>query len=301
MNALPHELIGGIASWACTDGGKTGSTLSLVSRNIAAASLPYRYQSITLTDPSLAAALLSQLSTKSAEERRVADLFLGMNPPKPEDRVRGKDWSAHLRPYAALVCLLAGTLKTYTCIILMPFDDIVLQSLVQPEMPYLTSLAVHFAFSSKSHWHSAAVRMPRLRHLVCIATKTPLWQEFARTAIEASPTVETVDLLQVPLTTAVCLSFVIQGNRPTRSELQHMMLPLALNVYASHKFNVFRPERGLRVRTEAVGLSDLVKDVDASSAIPFCAQFGVRAYRPQSRTLEEWRKAWIANELIPYD
>lgn len=48
MDALPIELLTRIFSFACTDGGRTGSSLSLVSRRVAALSADYRYQRVAL-------------------------------------------------------------------------------------------------------------------------------------------------------------------------------------------------------------------------------------------------------------
>ncbi|EKM49562.1 uncharacterized protein PHACADRAFT_188658 [Phanerochaete carnosa HHB-10118-sp] len=51
MDYCPPELVLNIASYACVDGGKTGCSLSLVSRYIRGATARARYQSVALFDP----------------------------------------------------------------------------------------------------------------------------------------------------------------------------------------------------------------------------------------------------------
>ena len=48
MNHLPVEIWGEIYAFACTDGGRTGRALSLVSRFINETSKPYKLQSISV-------------------------------------------------------------------------------------------------------------------------------------------------------------------------------------------------------------------------------------------------------------
>ncbi|KZT28813.1 hypothetical protein NEOLEDRAFT_1041506, partial [Neolentinus lepideus HHB14362 ss-1] len=49
MNRCPLEIVAEILCLACTDGGATGCSLSLVSRAMSAVSNPFRFQSIALS------------------------------------------------------------------------------------------------------------------------------------------------------------------------------------------------------------------------------------------------------------
>lgn len=109
--------------------------------------------------------------------------------------------------------------------------------------------------------------------------------------ISACPTLRTVDLLELPLSSAVCLSFVVRGIPPTSEGMIPLTAVFARHFYASHRYQAFRPDRGLLIHLEAVGLSTNVADtvVEAQSA---CKRLGVQAYRERIRNEEDWKVAW---------
>jgi hypothetical protein len=78
MNNCPVELILKIFSYACTDGGRTGCALSLVSRWIHAVATPVRFQTVSLTGLSQMRLFINALEALPAPPR-VSHLLLSDN------------------------------------------------------------------------------------------------------------------------------------------------------------------------------------------------------------------------------
>ncbi|KAJ6629519.1 hypothetical protein B0H10DRAFT_1987531 [Mycena sp. CBHHK59/15] len=76
METLPFEIWGDIFSFACTDDGSTGRSLSAVSRAVHSISKPLKYQSICVVGPTRLLKLLGVLSALSSDTRRVRYLFI---------------------------------------------------------------------------------------------------------------------------------------------------------------------------------------------------------------------------------
>ena len=70
MTTLPVELLSQIFIYACTDGGHTGCSLSLVSKHIRAVSRPARFHSVSLTRAS--AEQVTQFSSSLLAERALS-------------------------------------------------------------------------------------------------------------------------------------------------------------------------------------------------------------------------------------
>ncbi|TRM60310.1 hypothetical protein BD626DRAFT_504910 [Schizophyllum amplum] len=76
MQRIPAELWTHIFSFACTDDGRTGRALSLVSKYIHNTSAPVRYQSISLVGYDEITGFLSFLEANPSVVRRVKDLYI---------------------------------------------------------------------------------------------------------------------------------------------------------------------------------------------------------------------------------
>jgi hypothetical protein len=84
MDRFPPEILSQIFSFACTDGGYTGRSLSIVSKYVHKTSKPYKYNSIRLYDVRSAAAFASFLEKSSPDiVHSILHLFVcncGQNP-----------------------------------------------------------------------------------------------------------------------------------------------------------------------------------------------------------------------------
>ena len=72
LDVLPYELTGDIFTLACTDGGRTGCSLSLVSKHIRDLSRPFRFHTVALRSGS-AASMASFLAAFTQERERALD------------------------------------------------------------------------------------------------------------------------------------------------------------------------------------------------------------------------------------
>ena len=73
---LPTEIWMQVLALACTDDGRTGRSLSLVSRRFNAISRPYKYQSLAIVRSKQILALESRLSQLQTEFKQVRFLFV---------------------------------------------------------------------------------------------------------------------------------------------------------------------------------------------------------------------------------
>ncbi|TFK49233.1 hypothetical protein OE88DRAFT_402846 [Heliocybe sulcata] len=76
MDHIPAELWRRIFSFACTDDGAIGRSLSLASKYVRDASAPYRYQSIALIGIKQISSFLALLLTRPSPGRRVLYLYI---------------------------------------------------------------------------------------------------------------------------------------------------------------------------------------------------------------------------------
>ncbi|EPQ54774.1 hypothetical protein GLOTRDRAFT_94185 [Gloeophyllum trabeum ATCC 11539] len=76
MERCPVEIIWSIVSLACTDGGATGCSLSLVSRGMARVSEPFRFQSVALSGYQQIDAFISTVLVPSRKHPAIKHLFL---------------------------------------------------------------------------------------------------------------------------------------------------------------------------------------------------------------------------------
>lgn len=72
---VPPEIYDRIAMWACTDGGATARSLSLVSRYVSAACTPHKLQSVALSGPHAIQSFFAVARHKQPADRRVQHLF----------------------------------------------------------------------------------------------------------------------------------------------------------------------------------------------------------------------------------
>ena len=79
FNLLPPELLEYIFTLACFDGGRTGRSLSLVSRSVSAISKPIIYQSLAIFNLKQAEVLATILTATPPDDRRVVHLFVRCN------------------------------------------------------------------------------------------------------------------------------------------------------------------------------------------------------------------------------
>ncbi|KAI0088527.1 hypothetical protein BDY19DRAFT_993924 [Irpex rosettiformis] len=107
MDRCPAEIHLAIFTLACTDGGRTGCALSLVSRHIHAASSPARFHTVALHDLPRMRLFLDMLERRSTPPR-VSHLFLH------EGRLEGWSFpgSGHSEMIASIISTIAPLLVT---------------------------------------------------------------------------------------------------------------------------------------------------------------------------------------------
>lgn len=118
LSVLPHSAVGNIPveiwskifSEACTDGGRTGRSLSLVSKYIRDTSKPYKYQCLLVEERRLRP-LVNMLKRIPIEFRRIQHLFLSSNERSFRHRVQRRDRFSSADKNRLLV-LASSTLRT---------------------------------------------------------------------------------------------------------------------------------------------------------------------------------------------
>jgi hypothetical protein len=90
MDKIPLEICTEICAYACLDSGRTGRTLSLVSKYVHGASQPVKLQSISLHGKRQIAKFASLLRRTPSHLRRVRYLFLSRHDPYPLDALASK-------------------------------------------------------------------------------------------------------------------------------------------------------------------------------------------------------------------
>ncbi|CDO76825.1 hypothetical protein BN946_scf185033.g22 [Trametes cinnabarina] len=177
MNALPLELHSQIFEFACTDDGKTARSLALVSRYVHDVSVPYRYQSLSISGLKQMKKLVTRLNVTPHHLRRIRHLFLSdWTHDRTKERVVATSDEARdtyeLESTIALriITLAAPTVETLAVVVASPFSGpSLLGSLFSTPMPQLTDLAVH-GFYPFPH---APRSMPRLEHLHLSGNRSP--------------------------------------------------------------------------------------------------------------------------------
>jgi hypothetical protein len=175
---LPPELWDKIVQLACTDGGKTGCALSLVSRRVRELSHLFRLQSIALLKPVQMEQFHEQLKNRPNNERCLWYMFIDRN---SHGHGHGAVWPAEV--WVEVLSMIAPGVRALT-ITHRNIDTWTIPSLT---FPFLKSLAItvatfrdsDFAFPCLRHLHLypntqrddkplyriIAARVPSLTHL----------------------------------------------------------------------------------------------------------------------------------------
>ncbi|EPQ53764.1 hypothetical protein GLOTRDRAFT_139882 [Gloeophyllum trabeum ATCC 11539] len=133
MNRLPVEVWRRIFSFACLDDGRTGRSLSLVSKYINEASACQRYQSVALAGESQTDRFIKQLMKHCSRERRVLYLFI-------RDYPRRSGPVLEYGTLCRILVLVAASLRVLSLLIIEEKREFILSPIV---LPALEELMVH--------------------------------------------------------------------------------------------------------------------------------------------------------------
>lgn len=292
---IPTEIVGYIASIACTDGGPTGCALSLVSRYIADAASPYRLQSVLLASVRSAQQFYDGIAELPPQRRRVQDLcliFNGQSDAEVTVLEHGEELSQTSRE---VLTLLAPSLETFTCIVFGIVDDNLPQQLLSHPFSSLTKLTLRLFLPLRARAADVVICMPRLQHLIYTVSSLPNWQELPSAFISACPTIVNLEMMEIPIIIAVFLSFVVSGSDPSmfmpwlHLPLHAFVMPAARMFYASPKYDAFRTPRDFHTRIEAFGIDPIV----GAESSHLAHRSGL-AHRVSRRTAQEWKDSWLS-------
>lgn len=309
LGSLPLELVSHIASFACTDGGRTGGILSTVSSHVANATEPYRFQSVALSGHIQMERFYSTITAMPTHRRCVRDLYLCDQ--------REEDWMSVMNSPTDPLCetfdklfhLLAPHLESLTCVIFGVVHSDLLIPLLACLWPSLTSLTLRLAITQLPSLAPSALdsRMPRLRHLTyAIVHDLVDWPSFLSALLSACPSLDQLDLADVSTRTALVVALVVSGHGPTKP-LPPFLGPIATTTNEelqtsqllanSDELDALRPRTGMRVRVRVEALLEEFAPLRYASEDDrrgFAEAIGCAAYRAVERNEQEWKDAWVA-------
>ena len=114
MDRLPIELLSSIATYACIDGGRTGCSLSLVSRYVRAATRRVRYQSVALLQRSSIIAF-SRVVQTSSDCPSLSHLFIAASAPTDFEEAGGTTTDDDLEEHEGDLITLEGHVIAIVC------------------------------------------------------------------------------------------------------------------------------------------------------------------------------------------
>ena len=277
LSGLPPELITYIASLACTDGGRTGSSLSAVSRYIADAAKSYRYQSVALSGRHQMKNFYHTIIRVPMERRRVRDLYLF---DQRSNWASVMDRDPLTERLQTLLPLLAAQLDTLTCVVFGAVKTDLLFPLLICRFPSLTSLTLRLTIPELSSLSPGAIhaRMPRLKRLTyAIANDIEDSPALLGALLSSCPSLAHLDLADV------FLSFL--GPVPAAAIAKRIGAPLDAGGLGT----------GVRVRVEAT-LKQFgpLRDASEEDKRQYTQAIGYAAYRAAERTEQEWKHEWVA-------
>ncbi|KAI9062727.1 hypothetical protein FKP32DRAFT_824190 [Trametes sanguinea] len=206
MERCPNEILEYICTYACTDDGFTGRSLSLVSRRIHDGSYRHVLRSVALYGPHQLSAFADHLIRRTPEDRHVHHLYLVDRPRKVienipgQDQIKGKAANERMdsvtraktsEAIASILRIVAPQLRTlgvvlferypsniFTTIPLLHLEELTIQSSsleLPPEsqiLQYSTLRRLH-VISNSPEWtdKDIAALAPQLTHLRCSRLK----------------------------------------------------------------------------------------------------------------------------------
>jgi hypothetical protein len=130
MHYLPDEIWGEICSFACVDDGRTGRSLSLVSRFIHQVSKPYKLQSIVVIGERQVAAFADLIEQTPSHLRRVDCIFLSPSPGHNRPASEYSTLERILRAISSSVRIIHAVFERVRPFVLLPVSLPVLEELV---------------------------------------------------------------------------------------------------------------------------------------------------------------------------
>ncbi len=173
MDALPVELLTPICFLACTDGGPTACSLSLVSRHIHAVSRPARFHSVAFSGPRVLTAVpnfLARLKEEHEDRKRaeaasrVRHLFVSVLPPLSESQTMV--WKVYVFTVTTLLRAVAPDVETLS-LVFSPRESGPIKPIeLDVQFPGLQELTVSGASFSAPQLGSPAFPAVRRLHLL---------------------------------------------------------------------------------------------------------------------------------------
>lgn len=290
---LPTEMIQRITTLACTDGGRTGCSLALVSHRIAAASASARLHSAYVAGKKNIEQLHDLVTRSSPEKARVRHLFV--------DKVEYVD------ALEILTRAVSSTLETLVWTLVGKLDWTVLHRLALTSMPVLRTLILRLRDCQLRHQqvletdavpHEPA--LPRLTKALVLLPTIDIISKAADILFIEAPLLQRIVIPEVPTITAVAMQPAMTGRSPksiynNRPWATRTLFLLARVVLLADYSRSWRPpssvDSSIRYVVEAVGPADLgdASEMDPSIA---CADLGI-FYRSHQRSPEEWKDEWM--------
>ena len=178
MDSLPVELLTPICFLACTDGGPTACSLSLVSRRIHAVSRPARFHSVAFSGPRVLTAVPHFLARMKEEHEdrkrveaasRVRHLFVSVLPPLAESQTMV--WKVYVFTVTTLLRAVAQDVETLS-LVFSPWGPGPTKPIeLDVEFPRVRELTVSGASFSAPRLGSPA--FPALRRLHLLSGPCP--------------------------------------------------------------------------------------------------------------------------------
>lgn len=226
---LPSETWTQIFFFACTDGGVTGCSLSLVSHYFRAAVLPVQLHSVALTSTSKIESFEDLLKHRQPEHRKVRHLFLSLAGNQAEGRLTSTSYTYN-EAFRRVLTTVAPDLLTLTSTLLRDYSQ---DSIITTCFPSLVELTVHgyVRYADDAAEAMFTGHFPALRrlHLLSTPNSCPLYLKRAPTLTHLR--LSTMAHIDSSLRTAIT-AFLRDSTSPDASPFPPTLRRIVIEPYA---------------------------------------------------------------------
>ncbi|KAF8959739.1 hypothetical protein BDZ97DRAFT_1380316 [Flammula alnicola] len=174
MDRCPPEICSEIYAFACVDGGRTGRSLSLVSKFMHETSKPYKLQSISVIGHTQIYAFADLVERTPEHLRRVKSFFISAHSRNTamDPRALAPEYGRRTEVYTAFKRILQAIAPSVKIIhaffvFFRPFD------LLPISLPSLSELVLHGSIETTNAIVDKNVQFPSLKHLCLTSAASP--------------------------------------------------------------------------------------------------------------------------------
>ncbi|KAF9481345.1 hypothetical protein BDN70DRAFT_831326 [Pholiota conissans] len=196
MDRCPPEICSEIYAFACLDGGRTGRSLSLVSKFTNETSKPYKLQSISLIGHAQIYAFADLVERTPEHLRRVKSIFVSAHSRETAILPRAVAPEYHRRSevYAALKRILTAIAPCVEIahVFLVFFRPFVL---LPVSLPHLEELVIHGAIEPSTTPFNPQIYFPSLKYLWLTSSGSPTF--LLQKVLPVAPILEQLRLSEI--------------------------------------------------------------------------------------------------------